>query len=191
MTPRRIALFGGSFDPVHLGHLEIARRAKEEARLDEVRFLPCRLSPHKLGRPPAPARHRVAMLEITLAGKPWALIDDFELRAEEPSYSHRTVAHFRAGFPDARLFWIVGGDQWRTLPTWKNPEYLAENLEFLAFARRESPRPRPGWRMRAVAGEHPASSSAIRDALARGDEPHDLLPPGVPEYIRRHGLYRQ
>lgn len=190
MTSRRIALFGGSFDPVHLGHLEIARRAKESVGLDEVRFLPCRLSPHKLDHPPGPARHRVAMLGIALAGHSWAVIDEFELRAEGPSYSHRTVAHFRAAFPEAQLCWIVGADQWRALPTWKNPEYLAEHLEFLVFARGETPEPRPGWRMRVITGEHPASSSAIREALARGEDPDDLLPDGVPDYIRHHGLYR-
>jgi nicotinate-nucleotide adenylyltransferase len=188
--PRRIALFGGSFDPVHLGHLEIARRSVDALDLDQVRFLPCRRSPHKETRPGASDADRLAMLELATAGLPWAVIDDFDLRTPGPSYSVRTVRHMRGRFPDARLFWIVGRDQWDALPRWREPDALAAEVEFIVFARDGDPLPRPGWRMHPLAGRHPASSTVLRDALAAGTEPPAWLPPRVLGHIRRHRLYR-
>lgn len=188
-APTRIALFGGSFDPVHLGHLEIARRAVEALALDQVRFLPCHRSPHKDGAPAAPAAQRLAMLELATRGLPWAVVDDFELRSPPPSYSIHTARHMRTLFPGARLFWIVGRDQWDALPRWKDPGELARLLEFVVFSRDGAPEPRPGWRMHPVSGTHPASATAIREALHRGDPPPPWLPEPVLDHILRHRLY--
>lgn len=188
--PRRLALFGGSFDPVHLGHLAIARRSVQALALDEVRFLPCRRSPHKETRPGASDADRLAMLEIATSGLPWARVDDFELRSPPPSYSVRTVRHMQEVFPGARLFWILGRDQWQALPRWREPESLARMLEFIVFSRDGAPEPRPGWRMHPVPGTHPASSTALRDNLAAGKTPHDWLPQGVLDYIHDHQIYR-
>lgn len=188
-APRSIALFGGSFDPVHLGHLEIARRSVEAMALDQVRFLPCRRSPHKQAAPGASDSDRLKMLRIAVADLPWAVVDDFDLRSPPPSYSVRTVLHMRERFPDARLFWIVGLDQWLALPQWRDPEILAGQLEFLVFSREGVPLPRPGWRMHRVAGDHPASATRIREALKQGDELPPWLPEGVLDYVRKHRLY--
>lgn len=188
-APRSIALFGGSFDPVHLGHLEIARRSVEAMALDQVRFLPCRRSPHKQAAPGASDSDRLKMLRIAVADLPWAVVDDFDLRSPSPSYSVRTVLHMRERFPDARLFWIVGLDQWLALPQWRDPEILAGQLEFLVFSREGVPLPRPGWRMHRVAGDHPASATRIREALKQGDELPPWLPEGVLDYVRKHRLY--
>jgi len=189
-SDRKIGLFGGTFDPVHLGHLEIASRAVDALGLDEVRFLPCRLSPHKTGAaPPAGGGDRVAMLRLATRGLPWAVVDDFELRTPPPSYSVLTAGEMRRRFPDARLFWILGRDQWEALPRWRNPARLAELVEFIVFARDGEPQPRPGWRMHRVAGDHPASATAIREAVARGQAPPDWLPAGVADYIAQHRLY--
>ena len=94
--PKRIALFGGSFDPVHLGHLEIARSAVDQLRLDEVRFIPCRISPHKTAEPPASSQARLEMLRLALADHSWAKIDDTELEEPPPSYSYKTAARVRS-----------------------------------------------------------------------------------------------
>lgn len=187
--PRSMALFGGSFDPVHLGHLEIARRSVEAMELDQVRFLPCRQSPHKDAAPGASDTDRLEMLKIAVAGLPWAVVDDFDLRSPPPSYSVRTVLHMREQFPDSRLFWIVGLDQWRALPQWREPDALAEHLEFLVFSRDGEPMSRPGWRMHPIAGEHPASATRIRQALREGPQVPPWLPEGVLDYIREHQLY--
>jgi len=188
---RFIALFGGSFDPPHLGHLHLATAALGQAGLDEVRFLPCRESPLKGRGPIAAGAQRVEMLHLATAELPWAVVDPLELELDGPSYSVRTAATIAAREPHARLAWILGHDQWRALPRWREPERLAELVEFLVFARDGEPEAREGFRMRALHGTHPASSTAIRDALRHGraDEAAAMLPPAVAAYIARKALY--
>lgn len=185
----RIALFGGSFDPVHLGHLEIARRAVEAMNLDQIRFLPCRISPHK-SRRPAPAADRLAMLRLAIEGIPWAELDDFDLRDDGPSYSHLTVAAMSRRFPTARLFWLLGRDQWEALPRWEQPERLAAALEFIVPSRDGDPLPRAGWTLHPLRGPaHPASATEIRESARNGPLRTDWLPAAVADYIVRHRLY--
>lgn len=189
--PQRIALFGGTFDPVHLGHIHLARAARDTAGLDEVRFLPCRVSPHKLGQVSASAQDRLEMLRLATKSLPWAVVDDFELHAPEPSYSYITAETFTRQHPEAEWFWIMGMDQWEALPRWKHPERLAACVTFLVLTRGGSPAPLAGFRMREVRGtEHPASATAIRAGVAAGDASSPWLDPEVGEYIARHGLYR-
>ncbi len=186
--PPRICLFGGTFDPVHLGHTAAAELALRQLQLDQVRFLPCRISPHKLGRSSAAAGHRLAMLELALQGIGWAQIDRFDLDQPEPSYSWRTVLAMRERFPDARLFWLLGGDQWDDLPDWSRADLLAATLEFIVVRRGAAPRPRPGWICHPLDAVHPASATEIRDSAPAGLRADWLAPP-VAAYIRRHRLY--
>ena len=189
-APRRIALFGGTFDPIHLGHLEIATRAREAMSLDEVRFLPCHTSPHKIGVASAPAGDRLEMVRLATHGLPWAVVDDFDLRSPPPSYSYLTAGEMARRFPGARLFWIMGADQWRALPSWKNPDQLAELVEFIVFSRDGAPEPHPAWRMQHLQGTHPASATSIRRDLAAGTSSNDWLAPAVADFIRERGLYK-
>lgn len=190
VEPRRIALFGGTFDPVHLGHLHLAEAARRALDLDEVRFIPCRISPHKLDTTPTPADDRLAMLRLATEGLPWAVVDDLETRREGPSFSWRTGVAMRAKFPGARLFWIMGVDQWKALLGWAEPERLAGCVEFIVFSRGEAPVPRDGFVMHALACDHPASATAIREAIAAGRDTGGWLVPAVEAYIARRGLYR-
>ena len=96
--PRRIALFGGTFDPIHLGHVEIARRAKELLDLDEVRFLPCHTSPHKIGVSSAPAADRLEMARLATRDLPWAVVDDFDLSRPPPRIPMRPRRKWRGAF---------------------------------------------------------------------------------------------
>jgi nicotinate-nucleotide adenylyltransferase len=192
---RRVALFGGTFDPVHAGHLAVAEAAVRGCQLDQVVFLPCHQSPHKLDRSPsASAEHRLAMLELVTADLAWARVSDEELRRAPPSFSWQTAEHFhrelaRAG--GGRLFWILGSDQWRTLPDWARPERLAELLEFIVVPRGGHPRTElPGFRATWLDLEHPASATALRAALAAGQSPGPWLPGPVAAYIHEHRLYR-
>ncbi len=188
-APRRIALFGGTFDPVHLGHLHLADLARQSLGLDEVRFLPCLISPHKTGTSPASPADRLEMLRLATSHLPWAVVDGYELEKNGPSFSFETAATMAARFPEARLFWIMGGDQWDALPRWKNPEILARHVEFIVLARGTPPPPREGYRLHLIQGEHPASATAIRETIAGGDRELPWLPASVSDYIRRHGLY--
>ena len=187
---RKIGLFGGTFDPVHLGHLHLATVARDALGLDEIRFLPCRISPHKPGTAPASGEDRCEMLRLATAGIPWAVVDDCELQQCGPSYSYQTAETMAARFPAARLFWIMGGDQWDALPRWKHPERLAACVEFAVLARGEPPQPREGYRLQVVRGDNPASATEIRAALSNGAVSHPWLDPAVAEWIVDHGLYQ-
>ncbi|MGL4401932.1 MAG: nicotinate (nicotinamide) nucleotide adenylyltransferase [Luteolibacter sp.] len=189
--PKKIALFGGTFDPVHLGHLHLATRAKAALDLDQVRFLPCRISPHKADSQPASGEDRCAMLRLATAPLPWAAVDDFELHQSSPSYSFQTAEAMARRFPTARLFWIMGGDQWDVLPTWKSPERLAALVEFIVLTRGESPKPHPGFRLHAMPDEgHPASATRIRERIKNGESADAWLNASVADWIHRHGLYQ-
>ena len=189
-TPRKIALFGGTFDPVHLGHIHLARLAQTALELDEVRFLPCRISPHKTGQAPANGDDRCEMLRLATVDVPWAIVDDLELHQPGPSYSYQTAEAMAERFPGTRLFWIMGFDQWNALPRWKNPQRLAALVEFIVFARGETPQPREGCRFHLIAGGHPASATAIREAISSGENRHPWLDPKVAQWIATKGLYR-
>ncbi len=186
---RKIALFGGTFDPVHLGHVHLADLARKALGLDEVRFLPCRISPHKTGCVPTPVDARLEMLRLATSGLDWAVVDDFDARREGASFSYQTAEAMVVRFPGARLFWIMGGDQWEALPAWAEVARLAAAVEFIVFARGKAPVPREGFRLHGVGGGHPASASAIRKAIAAGEADHPWLLPSVARWIRENRLY--
>jgi nicotinate-nucleotide adenylyltransferase len=187
--PKKVALFGGTFDPVHLGHLQLATAAKESLELDEVRFLPCHISPHKLGTSPSRGEDRCEMLRLATGQIPWAVVDEFELHQAAPSYSYQTAEAMAGRFPHARLFWVMGCDQWEALPHWKHPKRLAARVEFIVLARDHDPDPREGYRLHVIHGEHPASATKIRDAIANGEKKHPWLAPAVADWINKSHLY--
>ncbi|MEO5916994.1 MAG: nicotinate (nicotinamide) nucleotide adenylyltransferase [Luteolibacter sp.] len=187
---RKIGLFGGTFDPVHLGHIHLATLAKDSLQLDEVRFLPCKISPHKTGSAPASGEDRCEMLRLATAGLSWAVVDDFELTTTGPSFSYLTAEAMAEKFPAARLFWIMGGDQWDALPRWKNPERLAACVEFIVLARGENPAPRDGYRLHVVQGQHPASATVIREAVSKKLTDISNLDPAVEKWITEKRLYQ-
>jgi nicotinate-nucleotide adenylyltransferase len=140
--------------------------------LDEIRFLPCRISPHKTTTPPASGEARTEMLRLATADLTWAVVDDFELTSAGESFSYLTAEEMARRFPKAKLFWIMGGDQWDALPRWKHPEKIAAAVEFVVLARGDKPEPREGYRLHVIPGAHPASATAIRNSFGRGENPH-------------------
>lgn len=190
-APRRIALFGGTFDPVHSGHLQLAEQAKSALDLDEVRFIPCRISPHKAATNPTPAADRLEMLRLATADLPWAVVDDIETRREGPSYSWQTAEEMKNRFPNDRLFWIMGTDQWDVLHDWANPKRLAGCVEFIVFSRGNPPIPREGFVLHPLKADHPASATTIREAIAAGESDPPWLHPEVSRWIENHGLYQE
>lgn len=189
-TPAKIGIFGGTFDPVHLGHVHLATLAKNALDLDEVRFLPCRISPHKSGTAPASGEDRCEMLRLATADLPWAVVDDYELEKDGPSYSYQTAEAMAERFPGTPLFWIMGGDQWDALPRWSHPERLAEAVEFAVLARGETPQPRDGYRMHVIHGDHPASATEIRKSFSIG-QAADWLDDAVLRHIGARQLYQK
>lgn len=175
-------LFGGSFDPVHAGHLAIAAAARAACNLQRVVFLPAARSPFKEeGTRLFDDAARLAMLRAATAHLPWAEVSELDLRMPPPSWSWRVVEAWLAERPGDKLFWLLGTDQWELLHLWARPDYLAEHLTFIVYHRGKEPEPRPGVRSIFLTGpEHPASSSAIRARLAAGEPvPPGWLAPGV------------
>lgn len=185
---RRVAILGGSFDPVHLGHLGMAATVIENTEVDEVIFVPCFVSPFKSGTVASP-QERAEMLELAIADLDlkWATVSRFEIERPEPSVSWETAEYFTGAIPGTVLHWIVGTDQWEQLERWAEPEKLRELLSFIVLTRGDGEvKPKSGWRHETLAFEHPASSTRIREHC---DEHEDWLTPAVRAYCREHGLY--
>ena len=193
----RIALFGGTFDPVHEGHIEVARHAVEALGLQRVIFLPCRQSPHKSAAAGASEEERLEMLRLATQDLPWAEVSDWEYHQPIPSFSWRTAEAFQEQFAEGQLYWLMGWDQWQVLHTWNRFDYLAELVDFIVHARggegeEEGAGIHPSARVAFVAGDHPASSSEIRRARGEGEPvPARWLHPEVESLLRRNGLYLQ
>src|SRR6266404_1714406 len=141
-SPARVGLFGGSFDPVHLGHLLVAQAAREELSLTRLFFIPAGQSPFKPDRRPTPAAERLRLLRLALAGKDWCEIDEQEIKRGGVSYTIETARDYARRFPEAELFYLIGADHVPQLPKWREAAELARLLEFVVI-------PRPGeaeWR---------------------------------------------
>jgi len=189
---QRIGLLGGSFNPVHLGHLLVAQAAREELQLSRMFFIPAAQSPFKPGLPLAPAEQRLRLLRLALAGQTDCEIDDQEISRGGVSYTIDTVRDYVLRFPGAPLFYLIGADHVPLLPKWRDADELARLVEFVVLPRpgeAAAPLPAP-FRGRALAGfPLGVSSSQIRERVKAGS-PIDLLAgPAVAEAIRNNRLY--
>jgi nicotinate-nucleotide adenylyltransferase len=136
MCAQRIALYGGTFDPVHAGHLEIARRVAEVFDLETVLFIPAQMAPHKIGRPVTEPIHRYAMLALATQDDPRLRISTFELEAPERRYTVDTVEHFKRELSDTtELFFIMGADSWSEITTWRDWERLLTMTNHIVVTR--------------------------------------------------------
>jgi nicotinate-nucleotide adenylyltransferase len=193
--PLRVGLLGGSFDPVHDAHLELARRALAQIPCDEIWFIPAATAPHKPEGAVASGEHRRAMLDLAVAQEPRVSICDIELRSEPGQRSVETLRALSVEHPSHEWFWILGEDSWRALPNWVEPEALLAMAAPVVLERRGSGAMRrpEAFGVRAIWLEGAPidlSSTAIRAALARGDRPAGLPTP-VFDYILEHGLYER
>ena len=187
----RIGLFGGSFDPVHLGHLLVAQAAREELQLDRLVFIPTWQSPFKLENRPAPAQSRLQLLRLALAGKSWCELDQQELNRGGVSYSVDTVRTYAQAGRD-ELFYLIGADNVEQLPKWRESGELARLAQFVAIPRpgqARAPFP-PPFRGQFLNGfPFGVSSSQIRARIGAGLPIDHLVPAAVAEAIRNNGLY--
>jgi nicotinate-nucleotide adenylyltransferase len=194
----RIGIFGGTFDPVHDGHVNPVARAAERFGLERVLWIPARLSPHK-GAAPTDARHRVAMLALAIAGRTdWTIAFD-ELDREPPSYTVDTLRALSARFLRDELWLLMGTDALASFGRWKDPGEIVRLARIAAFHRE----PFVGERVRIPkveglanrlevfdGGSFKISSTDLRGDLARGESPAGRVPEPVAEYITKQGLYR-
>ena len=189
---QRIGIFGGSFDPVHLGHLLVAQAAREELNLDRLFFVPAAQSPFKPDSRPTSARERMAMLRLALAGVPWCEVDEQEIQRGGISYSIDTVREYVRRFAGARVFYLIGADNVVALTKWRDANELARLAEFVVIPRPGEPTtpfPAP-FRGQLLSGfPFGVSSSQIRNRVRAGLSIHHLVPSGVAERIANNRLY--
>ena len=201
---KNIGLFGGPFDPVHNGHLHIARAFADETGLDTVVFLPVGDPYHKPQATQTSAAHRLAMTELAAAEDARFAVSDCDIVRGGATYTFDTVQIFRQQFPAARLWWLLGSDSLMKLHTWKKWQTLVKQTH-IAVAMREgdslgqTPRELHAWLGEALQNgsvrilQAPLcdiSSTRIRQDIRNGSLPDGLIPPQVARYIREHGLYR-
>jgi nicotinate-nucleotide adenylyltransferase len=133
---RRIAIYGGTFDPVHLGHIEVAKRVSELFEIDALLFVPAQLAPHKLTRPVTPGIHRYAMLVLATQEDPRLRVSTFELEGQDRRYTVDTLAHFKAEFGEsADLFFVMGSDSWSEITTWREWKRLLTLVNHIVVTR--------------------------------------------------------
>ena len=213
-----IGLFGGTFDPIHLGHLRAAAEVRRRTRLDRILFIPSYRPPHKATGGTAPAADRLRMVEIACRRRAGVEASPIEVEVRGKSYSIRTLRRVRRLRPKARLFFIVGIDAFLDIGTWHEYEKVLAECFFLVTGRPgfdlERARDVLGGRLRSsigtleeagdLAGAAPprsrviltgirpldVSSTAVRDRVRRGRSLEGLVPRGVAAYIREHQLYR-
>ncbi len=208
----RLGVFGGTFDPVHLGHLALGRAAAAALSLDEVRLVPSRLPPHRADGPRASGHHRFAMAALAALAEPGWTVSDVELQREGPSYSFDTLRALADGGRTAtQIFFLIGADAFAEIATWSRFPAVLDLAHFVVVTR-------PGTTLSEVAGRVPAlaprlttadafgaratpgivlleaetpdvSSTGIRARAAQGDSLAGLVTEPVEQYIRRHGLY--
>ncbi len=191
---RRVGLFGGTFDPPHLGHLVLAEWARARLALDRVIFMPAGTPPHKRGRRLSAAAHRLAMTRLAARGNPAFEVSALEARRRGPSFTVDTLQALRARHPGARLFLLLGADSLAEFATWREPAAIAR-LATLVVAARPGPAPRAlAGAPRVVRLDNPVvgiSSSALRARARAGRPLRYLVPDAVAAYAARHRLYRR
>ena len=218
---RRIALYGGTFDPVHDGHLAVARSLVEFFGLDEVLFVPAHVAPHKRAQPPTSALHRYAMLALATQGEPRFRLSTVEIDAPERPYSVETVARLQSEYGEgARLFFVMGADSWSEITTWREWEKLLEMCDSvvvtrpgyeLSFehvtgkirARLVDLRGYAGEQAREVVRESEPPKIFLTDAVQQDVSATEVrrgiargdsevrVPRAVAEYIGKYGLYKE
>jgi nicotinate-nucleotide adenylyltransferase len=216
-SPRTsVALFGGTFDPFHNGHLRMAIEVKETLAVSRMVLFPAHHPPHKPRQPVSEARHRLAMVAAGAAGLPGIEVSDIEIRREGPSYSLLTVLSFRRSEPDAQILFVMGADSFSEVSTWHRYEELLSACDFVLLPRpgaRTDPAPPAGLRLekedphcyswvgksyRLPGGRRlfcpslptlDISSSAIREKVRTGKCIRGLLPAEVERYLSDNGLY--
>lgn len=210
----RIGYFGGTFDPIHQGHLDVATAAHRALGLTQVHFIPADIPPHRQA-PRASAAHRFAMVALALAPTPAFLVSDLEMRSGGPSYTSVTLDRLAARGVDTRACYLItGADAFEDIASWKDypaildrchmavvsrPAHPAPQLRdtlpslssrmILASVSGVTPRPASPGILLVDAPTAPVSSTGVRRCIAAGSPIHGLVPPAVEEYIEKHGLY--
>ena len=218
---KRIALYGGTFDPVHVGHLEIARKVSPLFELEKLIFMPAQMAPHKIGRPVTEPIHRYAMLALATQDDPRLVVSTFELDAPDRRYTVETIEHFQRELDDStELFFIMGADSWSEITTWREWERLLTMTNHIVVTRPgyepatshvgaisqrivdlrtslECGALAPLWSKQGIFFTdlvmNDVSATKVRQLASEGrtDELLGLVPGPVLDYIKKYRIYRE
>jgi nicotinate-nucleotide adenylyltransferase len=197
-----IGIMGGTFDPVHVGHLAIAEEARESLQLERILFVPAGRPPHKRATAVTRAHHRVAMVELGIIDNPLFELSRIEADRDGPSFTADTVEALAAEHEKTELTLILSAETFADLPAWHEPERILDAVRMAVVPREGYPAPDPAWLAEVFPGrdsrvaylEGPmlrVSSTAIRQRVAAGRSIRYLVPPAVEAYILNHRLYRR
>ncbi|MBQ9640421.1 MAG: nicotinate (nicotinamide) nucleotide adenylyltransferase [Bacteroidaceae bacterium] len=183
----KIGIYGGSYNPIHRGHTELARLLVEQGLVDEVWLLVSPLNPLKQGETAeiAPYEHRLRMAELATEGMRGVRVSDFEGHLPVPSYMVHTLAELRRAYPEHEFTLVVGADNWLRFDRWYKSDEIRAQYPILVYRR-------PGYEVDVKTVDAPLfdiSSTQLREAIRRGENTDEWLDGRVREYIREHGLY--
>jgi nicotinate-nucleotide adenylyltransferase len=184
----RLGVLGGTFDPVHLGHLVLGEAAREQLSLDRVLFVPTGLQWRKAGREIVLAKHRLAMVRLAVRGNAAFKVSTVEIERPGPSYTADTLEEL-AKTADVELFLILGADAYEDLPNWVRPDRIRELATIVVAARKGESAMVRSPAVRIEMPEMGISATDIRERVAGGRSIRYLVPAAVEGYIRKHGLY--
>ncbi len=202
LKPKKIAIMGGTFDPIHYGHLVTAEAVMHEYQIDRVLFIPSGQPPHKTDSQVTSAEHRYLMTLLATETNPSFFSSRIEIDREGYTYTIDTIHELQKMYPETELYFITGADAFSNILTWKNPEVLLSSCHFVAATRPGYSRKKAAPQIEAVMERHadtlhylevPAlsiSSSEIRERVKDGRPIKYLLPETVENYIYKHGLYQ-
>ena len=188
---KRIGILGGTFNPIHYGHLAVADVVAERFKLDKIIFIPTKYPPHKTHKDIADVKHRFHMVELAVAGNKKFSVSDFEVKKESKSYSIETVRFFKEKLDKHdKLFFIIGSDMLPTLPTWKDIAELRKLTRFIVVKRKDYDISHINSGTEFVADPNlGVSASHIRDEIKKKHSVRYMLPDNVLYYIHQHKLY--
>lgn len=186
----RIAVLGGSFDPIHHGHLVVAGVVREVLEAAQVRLIPAGEQPFKVGRHGATAVHRAAMVELALGDDSVLVVDRVEVDRPGPSYTVDTIADVRRRFPGATVSLMLGSDAAALFPTWREPGQIRAQAEVVVFARDGEAVPEGIADRVVLVPRIEISSTTVRSRVRAGQSIRYWVPDAVARYIDAHGLYR-
>lgn len=197
----RLGILGGTFDPIHYGHLLLAETCREQLDLSQIRLLPAGAPPHKTGKGITDGHTRADMVQLAISGYPEYTVDRREIRREGPSFTVDTLTNFRTEYPDAELFFLMGADSLRDIPGWKQPERILELATVVAVNRPglEAPDDQQvfDWvgqefAKRIITLSMPGtdlSATALRHRVAAGQNLRFMTPRAVEMFINQHRVY--
>lgn len=199
---KKTGILGGTFNPIHNGHLEIAKSAQREYGLDEILFLPNYCPPHKDSQEMADARIRFRMVQLAIEGCPCYAVSDREIKKQGLSFTYVTMTELKEEYPDTDFYFLMGADSLADFHQWRHPEVIASKCHILAAMRNDLGNPDVARLARQLSEEYQTdfsllqipktdiSSTRIRKNIRAGKSIRGMVPEAVEAYIEKHGLYR-